>query len=131
MTFDHMQDVSTRAHATMIEICSMFALNGADVVVMEIPCFTQSAKSAFMIGALWGALKSCNHLNDSNTVIVEPSFIKQWSGSKKGDGKAEVLAKVQSRTMLHKNMMNNNIVDAIAIGFSFSDLIRNKYETTR
>jgi len=92
--------------------------SGWDMVIIEMPCFTQSSLSALLIGMCWGAIM------EVDPILIEPSAIKRWSGSKKGDKKTKVKEKVLQRVALsQKEASNDNIVDAVGIAFFVSDLI--------
>jgi Holliday junction resolvasome RuvABC endonuclease subunit len=97
-----------------------------DIVIVEMPCFSQSAKSAIVIGILWGIISQLD------CVVVEPSLLKRWSGSKSGDKKEKVKEKVLERIHVPKNVENNDdILDAIGLAFCFNDMIRQqKYVST-
>lgn len=87
-------------------------------VLVEMPFFSQNAKSAMAVGVCWGAIQSLD------CTLVEPSFLKLWSGSKKGDGKSEVKEKVKRLCSLdRKALANDNQVDAVGIGLAFCELI--------
>lgn len=99
-----------------------------DVIIIEMPCFSQSAKSAVAIGMLWGLVSRF-----PNSILIEPSALKNWSNSQKGDGKEKVKEKVMSKIPLLKHQYSNdNIVDAVGIALFFLDTINDiKYETTK
>ena len=99
-----------------------------DVIIVEMPCYTQSAKSAILIGMCWGSMIALNKHID----IIDPSVLKDWSESKKGDKKNKVKEKVLERFDLTGKDLNDNIVDAIGICLVFSDLIsKQRYEATK
>lgn len=85
------------------------SLHLCDVIVVEMPAYTQSAKAAILIGMCWGAYTSI----DKNVIIIPPSALKKWSGSKPGDKKAKVKEKVEGMTGL--TIANNNVIDAIGL----------------
>jgi len=94
-----------------------------NLCVIEMPCFTQNARSALAIGMCWGFAAQFN------ASFVEPSALKDWSGSKKGDKKTMVKNKVLERIAACSHVNNNNIVDALGLVFMTSDLIRTmKYD---
>jgi Holliday junction resolvasome RuvABC endonuclease subunit len=110
---------------TITTINSIFAAWKCDCCIIEMPCFTQSSKSAIAIGLCWGA--TC-YLGVENLVFIEPSALKKWSSSKKGDKKTKVKQEVESRGFLDSN---DNIVDAVGIAMMFSDLVSTiKYNET-
>lgn len=116
--FDSLRSMARRIGTTVNGIRSTTINHGANVIVVEMPCFTQNAKAAIAIGLCWGSIQSLDCL------FVEPSFLKIWSGSKKGDGKKEVKEKVKRLTCLEKDQLSNdNIVDAVGIGLAFCELI--------
>jgi len=116
--FDGLKSMTKRMGATVNEIRSTALHHNANVIVVEMPCFSQSAKAAIAIGICWGAIQKLDCL------FVEPEFLKLWSGSKKGDGKSEVKEKVKRFCVLEKNLLaNDNITDAIGIGLAFCELI--------
>lgn len=94
---------------TVKQIKSRISLYDCDIVVIEMPAYTQSAKSAILIGMCWGAYISIY----SNVIIIPPSALKKWSNSKPGDKKSKVKEKVEDMTGL--SITNDNIVDAIGI----------------
>ena len=113
---------------TLDRIKALRVLYEPDVVIVEVPCFTQSAKSAIAIGMCWG-----NVAHIRAAILIEPSVLKKWSGSKKGDKKLKVKDKVLERVTLRpSDASDDNIVDAIGIGFMFIDLVRTvNYETIK
>ena len=116
--FENLRTMASNVYKTIDEIRLKAELFKADVVLVEMPCFSQNAKAAIAVGLLWGAIV------DLDYILVEPSFLKIWSGSKRGDHKAEVKAKVESMTCLDKKQLaNDNIVDSVALGLAFCELI--------
>lgn len=116
--FEGLMRMSHLVYSTIDEIRLKAEWFKADVVLVEMPCFSQNAKSAIAIGLLWGCIA------DLDYILVEPSFLKIWSGSKRGDEKKKVKEKVMERTCLDKKQLaNDNITDAIGIGLAFCDLI--------
>jgi Holliday junction resolvasome RuvABC endonuclease subunit len=85
-------------------------LHKCNVVVIEMPAYTQSAKSAILIGMCWGAYVSIH----KDVIIIPPSALKKWSESKRGDKKTKVKEKVEEMTGLI--ITNDNVIDAIGIG---------------
>lgn len=100
-----------------------------DAIIIEVPCFTQNAKSAIVIGMCWMVAAI---LDGDDTILVEPSALKKWSGSRKGDKKKLVKEKVIERVTLSPAQANNdNIVDALGLTMMFSDLIsKQRYENS-
>lgn len=90
-------------------IKNLVNLHQCDVVVIEMPAYTQSAKAAILIGMCWGAYVSIY----KDVIIIPPSALKKWSGSKKGDKKTKVKQKVEEMTGL--SIANDNVLDAIGI----------------
>src|SRR5687768_3294698 len=79
--FESLRRMSGNIKSTIDRIrleCSKF---NPDVVLLEMPFFTQNAKAAISIGLVWSAV------SDFDCILVEPSFIKLWSGSEAGDKK--------------------------------------------
>lgn len=110
---------------TFQRIWQMINESKADIVVVEMPAFTQSAKAALCIGMCWGALSS--FIGSDRFCFIEPSVLKSWSESKKGDKKAKVKQKVLDRTNIQSN--DDNIIDAVGIALVTSDIISQlKYE---
>lgn len=92
------------------------------VIIVELPCFTQTATAALSIGMVWGVF--ADYFSKDNFVAVEPSALKVWSKSKKGDKKEKVLETVLARVpMTSKKMLNNNVIDAIGLALMFCDLV--------
>lgn len=90
----------------------------ADVTLIEVPYFSQSARSAMVVGLCWGAVA------ELDCILVEPSFLKVWSDSERGDKKSEVKLKVMSMTCLDKKQLaNDNIIDAVGLGLAFCELM--------
>lgn len=110
---------------TIDPIRKLILINNLEVVVIEMPAWSQSAVAAMCIGVCWGGL---NSLKIQKTVI-EPNVLKDWSGSKRGDAKRIVKQKVLERITLTKSQeANDNIVDAIGLSFVVSDTItRERY----
>lgn len=93
-----------------------------DIIIIEMPVFSQSAKSAIMIGMCWGVVAS---LMNQRTLLVEPSALKLWSESKRGDKKKSVKEEVMKRFSLSpKTQANDNILDAIGLGLILCDKIQ-------
>ena len=104
-------------------ISNKFAVN---IMIVEMPCFTQSAKSALAIGMLWGMASQLD------CIMIEPSALKKWSGSRRGEKKDKVKEVVCSRVPMLGQSSDNNIVDAVGITLMFNDEIRKqKHETTK
>ena len=98
-----------------------------DLIIIEMPAFSQSAKSALAIGICWGALSQW--IAHEKVIFVEPRQLKVWSGSKSGDAKNKVKEKVLSRIHLGSDAQNDNIVDAVGLTLMFSDMLTQaKYE---
>lgn len=118
MGFSALDNARQNYHKNTIAILRTLIDGGFDMVVIEVPCFTQSSKSAMLIGMCWGAI--C----DFDSVLIEPSALKRWSDSKSGDKKSMVKEKVLSRvTLTAKAASDDNIVDAVGIALMTSDLI--------
>ena len=116
--FENLRTMASNVYKTINEIRLKAEWFKADVVLVEMPCFSQNAKAAIAVGLLWGAIV------DLDYILVEPSFLKIWSLSKRGDHKQEVKAKVESMTCLDKKQLaNDNIVDSVGIGLAFCDLM--------
>lgn len=92
-----------------------------NVTIIELPSISQSATSAIKIGMLWGAW--VHRMTDANFITVEETALKEWSNSKRGDGKKTVKEKVMSVVGLPEKAANNSdIVDAVGLSLMFSDL---------
>ena len=116
--FEGLRRMSHLVYSTIDEVRLKAEWFKADAVLVEMPCFSQSAKAAIAIGLLWGCMA------DLDYILVDPSFLKIWSDSKRGDHKDKVKEKVMSMTCLDKEQLaNDNIVDAIGIGLAFCELI--------
>lgn len=97
-----------------------------NIMIVEMPCFTQSAKSALAIGMLWGMAAQLD------CILVEPSALKKWSGSRRGDKKDKVKEVVCSRVPMLGQSSDDNIVDAVGLTLMFSDEIKKqRYETNQ
>ena len=117
------ESMRSMKYNTMSTIRALYKEYNPDVVVVEMPCFTQNAKGALSIGMCWGFVSTIN------AVLVEPSALKIWSGSKRGDKKEKVKEKVLERISNFKDMHNDNAYDALGLVFMTSDLInRTRYE---
>lgn len=92
-----------------------------DLIIIEMPAFSQSAKSALAIGMCWGAL--AEWVGHEKVIFVEPRQLKVWSQSKAGDAKNKVKEKVLSRLHLGRDGSNDNIVDAVGLCLMFSDMV--------
>lgn len=119
-SFNGLKDMSKHVNNIINEIHAQVLLFHPNEVIIEMPCFTQNAKAAISIGLCWAAVHRVKCL------LVEPSFIKIWSGSDPGDKKSKVKEKVKEVTTLDKEQLsNNNIVDAVAIGLAYYELVNN------
>jgi len=88
------------------------------VVLYEMPHITQDAMSAILIGMMWTSVHK-----RFNGYYIEPRYIKEWSGSKKGDGKDVVREMVLSK-LGSLPSKNDNIIDAFANALFFIDVIK-------
>lgn len=124
--FRSLVSASANMKTTIERISETMSENSPDVTIIEMPCFSQSAKSAIAIGILWGAVSTLD------CILVEPSILKRWSDSARGDKKTKVKEKVLERVILAKyEASNNNIVDAVGLTLLFHDTIRKqKYAET-
>lgn len=121
ITFDNLRQASIFLGKTVQKIHGLIERIKPDAIILELPCFSQNAKSAILIGMLWGAL--CDRVININ--LVEPSALKKWSNSKRGDEKKKVKEKVMSLCALHpKELSNDNIVDAVGLAFMFVEEIK-------
>lgn len=103
------------------QIKSVIDIEKPDAIIVEMPVYTQSAKAALAIGMCWGVVSQLD------CFLIEPSALKKWSGSKRGDKKNLVKEKVIERiTLSDKELSNDNIIDAIGISLMFNDVIRQK-----
>lgn len=100
-----------------------------DALIVEMPCFTQSSKSAILIGMCWGIIA------EFDAILVEPSALKYWSGAKKGDSKSPIKTKVTERVFLNpREQSNDNIVDAVGLALMFEDtisLLKHEYNANK
>lgn len=116
--FNALKTAQKNLHENTIKILRELLTTDYDAVVIEMPCYTQSSLSALLIGMCWGAI------GDIDAVFVEPSALKKWSNSKKGDGKSKVKEKVLERALLSpKEAANDNIVDAVGLALMMIDLV--------
>lgn len=106
---------------TFLNIQEMIDAYQPDAIVAEFPFFSQSNKAGVMIGMVWGMC--AKYFNMENFVAIQPSALKLWSGSKKGDGKEKVKARVLNQVfLLPHQASNDNIVDAVGICLLFNQL---------
>jgi Holliday junction resolvasome RuvABC endonuclease subunit len=124
--FNALREAHKNLYENTVKELRLLLKQSFDAVIIEMPCFTQSSKSALLIGMCWGVV--C----DIDAILVEPSALKKWSGSKRGDRKLKVKEKVLSRVTLElRQQSNDNIVDAVGLALMFSDLIsQTKYDNT-
>lgn len=122
--FNSLVKASRELHDNTMNRIQNMLISQHNVIIVEMPCFTQSAKSAMLIGMCWGAIAQLK-----NAILVEPSALKKWSKSKPKDGKKKVKEKVLERVMLDKNQQSNdNIVDAVGLALLFIDAVaKEKY----
>ncbi len=119
-SFEGLREMARLISLTVDKIIDEDKKFESNVILVEFPCFTQNAKAAISIGLVWSSMARVP------CVMVEPSFIKIWSGSDAGDKKSKVKEKVMKLSSLTKDQLsNNNIVDACAIGLAFCELINN------
>jgi Holliday junction resolvasome RuvABC endonuclease subunit len=85
-----------------------------DVMVIEVPYFSQSAKGSYAMGVCHSIVEFIRDNFWYKTVIILPKELKDWAGSKRGDGKKEVAAKVKDYNCYH-HIKNDDILDAIGI----------------
>lgn len=91
-------------------------IHECSVTVCEMPTYGRSMNAGMAIGICWGVM-SC-----TGAIFISPDHLKEWSESKKGDGKKKVKEKVMSRIHLD-SYSNDNIIDAIGTALMISDLI--------
>ena len=116
--FHGLRFASKKMIETMIEIDE--SIDGCDVTIIEVPCYTQSAKASLAIGMCWMAAADFD-----SPILVEPSALKIWSDSRKGDKKEIVKEKVYNRTGFKTG--NDNIIDAVGLALLFADQVSKKY----
>jgi Holliday junction resolvasome RuvABC endonuclease subunit len=105
--------------ATILSITTHIGQCKPDIVVIEMPAFSQTAKSALAIGMCWGAITAIEV-----AFLIPPSMLKVWSDSKRGDGKDEVKKKVLERVFLSPTQQrNDNIIDAVGICLMTKDIL--------
>ena len=126
--FESLKNCASNLNKLFSDLMNVVRTLPPDILIIEMPCFTQSAKSALAIGMLWGLAARFQ-----KAILIEPSALKNWSESKRGDGKEKVKEKVLSRLhLLSSQSSNDNIVDAIGIALLFLDKINElKYETIK
>lgn len=126
--FESLKNCAINLNKLFNELINAIRRYDPDVLIIEMPCFSQSAKSAIAIGMLWGLSSRFK-----KAIFIEPSALKKWSESKRGDGKEKVKEKVLSRFhLLPSQSSNDNIVDAIGIALLFLDKINEiKHETIK
>lgn len=94
-------------------------IGGSDIMLIEVPAYSQSAKAALAIGLCWGIAEHMAYMH--RAVLIDPSVLKTWSGSKRGDAKDLVAQKVHERITLFTK--DDNVVDAAGIALMFSDAV--------
>lgn len=98
-----------------------------ELIVVEMPDFSQDAKSAIHLGMLWGSLMALQQ--EVKVIQITPSALKTWSESKRGDGKQKVIEQVLERVWIPPSQQkNNNITDACGIALLYSDLVKEVYD---
>lgn len=99
----------------------------ADLMIVEMPDFSQDAKSAIHLGMLWGCLMKLQ--KEIHIIQIDPSELKVWSESKRGDGKSKVIERVLESVWIPPSQRkNNNITDACGIALLYSDLVKEEYD---
>lgn len=121
MGFNGILNASIQLASSINEIKKLIKSFSPNLIVVEMPAYTQSAKAAICIGMCWGAVGELESI--APVIFIEPSFLKKWSGSKSGDKKIKVKEKVIARMGTFKESSNDNIVDAIGICYAVNDLI--------
>lgn len=99
------------------KIHKIIELAKPDVIAIEIPHITQRASVAIQIGIVWGCLSSI--VSDEKTIVIDQTYLKNWSMSRKGDKKNKVEEKVRRRVIVDSN--DDNIIDAIGICLMIQD----------
>jgi Holliday junction resolvasome RuvABC endonuclease subunit len=124
LSFDNLSMAAKSMHATCTKIIKMSKEH--TLTIIEVPSFSQSAKSAMVIGMMWGCVaRMLSEIND--VILVEPSALKLWSNSDKGDGKERVKIEVLKRVKVDKKSAScSDILDAIGICLMAHDEINRK-----
>ena len=117
-SFHQYAKYSRNAKRTAEEIAMIESGIRPSVVLYEMPHITQDAMSAVLTGMMWNAINK-----RYNGYHVEPSHIKRWSNSKRGDKKDTVRLAVKER-LGYLPSRNNNVIDAIANSLMFIDKIK-------
>jgi len=92
-----------------------------DIIVIEIPHFSQSASGSYAMGICHSMVESIRDTYDLKKFgIILPKRLKDWAGSLKGDGKAAVKHKVRGYDC-YSEIRNDNIIDAIGIALLWCD----------
>lgn len=119
--FNCFESDSFQLHQSMSAIKKIEEEHKPDAIIVEFPYISQSADAGIAIGMCWGAWNE--YFSRSNFVAVEPSALKVWSRSKRGDHKEKVKLEVLNRVWLPEKKQNNdNIIDAIGLALLFLDL---------
>lgn len=118
--FEALEHDAISMNEVVSEVYDIIQKHKPDVIAIEFPCFTQSAKSAILIGMVWGCF--ANLLLHPDCYAIEPEALKKWSGSKRGDGKTKVGDKVLLRVDVETE--NDNVLDAIGICLMCKDQIK-------
>lgn len=92
-------------------------LRQATHVIVELPTNSQSNKGAVSNGVCYSIAAVAKQKGLPITFVL-PSALKQWSGSKRGDGKERVAELVKQRTGVSGN---DNVIDAIGLCLIFCD----------
>lgn len=116
--FDGLQEAAYHMMRLVDKIVSL--CGDRSVVLIEVPSYSQENKSAVVSGMCWMAAKMIEE-KIGLTFLIDPSILKTWSHSVKGDKKEKVKEMVLNR--LPVRISNDNIIDAAGICLMFSDEI--------
>lgn len=118
MGFDGLMESSSNMSRLVDSILSRTPESA--VILVEVPSYSQNAKSAIVAGMCWMVAKEIEERRGL-AIIIDPSILKTWSDSRRGDGKTIVKQEVLSRLPIR--ITDDNVIDAAGICLMFSDEI--------
>lgn len=119
--FNNLELDAFNLHCSLKRIKEVESEYKPDAIIVEFPAVSQNASAGIAIGMCWGIWSE--YFSKDHFVAVEPSALKIWSSSKRGDKKDKVKQKVLERVWLPPHKQNDdNIIDAIGLSLLFVDL---------
>jgi hypothetical protein len=120
------EQVTKEFHEIMHEASLEIYRFSPHIIVIEFPDRTQHFLDAISLGVCRGIAQCLFNFHS-----VQPSLLKDWSGSKRGDKKLIVKDRVVERVPLSQEQAkDNNIVDAVGLCLIILDLVT-YYESKR